>query len=74
MTAAAYEATFQTLFLLTSEEDLADLVSSDAVAMLHEDLLTADTTGREGSSDLLRGRQVRPIMPLCSHPVAAAPQ
>ena len=49
MAAAAYEATFRTLYILTGEEDLQDLVSSNAAAMLHEDLLTADPTGREGT-------------------------
>jgi hypothetical protein len=53
MTAAAYEATFQTLFLLTSEEDLDELSATGAVQGLHEDLLSADPTGDEGS-DLFR--------------------
>lgn len=53
MTAAAYEATFQTLVLLTSEEDLDELSATGAVNGLHEDLLSADPTGNEGS-DLFR--------------------
>ena len=48
MTAAAYEATFNTLFLLTSEEDIQELAASGAAVGLHEDLLSADPTGDEG--------------------------
>lgn len=48
MAAASYEATFNTLFVLTAEEDIDSLVQSGAVAMLHEDLLGADPTGQEG--------------------------
>jgi hypothetical protein len=53
MTAASYEATFKTLFVLTAEEDIAELAESGASVALHEDLLTADPTGREGE-DLFR--------------------
>jgi len=53
MTAAAYEATFQTLLVLTSEEDLDELGATGAVHGLHEDLLSGDPTGNEGS-DLFR--------------------
>lgn len=49
MTVAAYEATFETLYQLTGERDLADLTGSGAGEMLHEDLLSADPTGREGA-------------------------
>lgn len=48
MTAAAYEATFNALFLLTSEEDIQELAASGAAVGLHEDLLSADPTGGEG--------------------------
>ena len=47
MSAAAYEATFNTLFVLTGEEDIGELAESDAVQGLHEDLLSADPTGHE---------------------------
>ena len=53
MEAASYEATFRTLFLLTGEEDIVALAESGAAIMLHEDLLSADPTGREGQ-DLFR--------------------
>lgn len=53
MEAASYEATFNTLFLLTGEEDIAALAESGTANMLHEDLLGADPTGREGL-DLFR--------------------
>lgn len=53
MTAYAYEATFNALFVLTSEEDLTALATSGALDGLHEDLLTADPTGDEGR-DLFR--------------------
>jgi len=53
MSTAAYEATFHALFVLTSEEDLEELVRSGAAVGLHEDLLSADPTGNEGS-DLFR--------------------
>ena len=53
MTAAAYEATFSTLFRLTAEEDLNALADSGGAIALHEDLLTADPTGLEGA-DLFR--------------------
>ena len=53
MTAAAYEAVFGTLFRLTAEEDLKALTESGAVLGLHESLLSADPTGREGA-DLFR--------------------
>jgi hypothetical protein len=53
MTAAAYEAVFRTLYLLTGEEDIGALAESGAVTMLHEDLLGSDPTGREGT-DLFR--------------------
>ena len=53
MTAAAYEAVFGTLFLLTSEEDIAALAESGAALGLHESLLSADPTGLEGA-DLFR--------------------
>jgi hypothetical protein len=48
MAAAAYEATFNALFVLTGEEDSVDLASSGAAVMLHEDLLSADPTRLEG--------------------------
>lgn len=48
LTAAAYEATFNALFLLTSEEDIQELAASGAAVGLHEDLLSADPTGDEG--------------------------
>lgn len=48
MSAAAYEATFNTLFVLTSEEDIEALAESGAAQGLHEDLLSADPTGNEG--------------------------
>jgi hypothetical protein len=48
MTAAAYEPTFNALFLLTSEEDIRELAASGALSGLHEDLLSADPTGAEG--------------------------
>lgn len=48
MAAASYEATFNTLFVLTGEEDIDALVESGAASMLHEDLLSADPTGQEG--------------------------
>lgn len=48
MTAAAYEATFNTLLVLTGEEDIDTLARSGAIASLHEDLLSADPTGEEG--------------------------
>ena len=48
MSAASYEATFNTLFVLTGEEDIQALSESGAVNMMHEDLLAADPTGREG--------------------------
>lgn len=47
MTLAAYEAVFRTLYVLTGEEDLEGLSSS--IEMLHEDLFSADPSGREGS-------------------------
>jgi hypothetical protein len=53
MSAARYEATFNALFVLTAEEDIAELAESGAAAGLHEDLLGADPTGREGQ-DLFR--------------------
>ena len=53
MSFAAYEATFNTLFVLTSEEDIGDLAASGVATGLHEDLLSADPTGNEGS-DLFR--------------------
>jgi len=53
MSAAAYEATFMTLFKLTSEEDIVALSGSGAAIGLHEDLLPADPTGQEGG-DLFR--------------------
>ena len=53
MRAAAYEATFTTLFNLTSEEDIRELAQAGVVDGLHEDLLTADPTGLEGA-DLFR--------------------
>jgi hypothetical protein len=53
MEAASYEATFNTLFLLTGEEDIAALAESGTANLLHEDLLSADPTGREGQ-DLFR--------------------
>lgn len=46
--AASYEATFSVLFVLTAEEDIDALALSGAANMLHEDLLSADPTGREG--------------------------
>jgi hypothetical protein len=49
MSAAAYEATFNTLFVLTSEEDIQELAESGVVNGLHEDLLSADPAGHEGS-------------------------
>jgi hypothetical protein len=49
MSAAAYEATFNTLHVLTSEEDIEELAESGAAQGLHEDLLSADPTGNEGS-------------------------
>lgn len=49
MSAAAYEATFNTLFVLTSEEDIDELSESGVAQGLHEDLLSADPTGNEGS-------------------------
>jgi hypothetical protein len=45
MTAAAYEAVFQTLYRLTGEED----VGTSDLGMLHEDLLRSDPTGLEGN-------------------------
>ena len=48
MAAASYEATFNVLFVLTAEEDIDALALSGAANMLHEDLLSADPTGREG--------------------------
>jgi hypothetical protein len=48
MAAASYEATFNTLYVLTGEEDIGALAESGAAHMMHEDLLTADPTGREG--------------------------
>lgn len=48
MSAAAYEATFNTLFVLTSEEEIEELAESGAARGLHEDLLSADPTGVEG--------------------------
>jgi hypothetical protein len=48
MAAASYDATFHTLFMLTGEEDIEALAESGAANMMHEDLLTADPTGREG--------------------------
>ncbi|WP_323101775.1 hypothetical protein [Intrasporangium sp. YIM S08009] len=48
MTAAAYEATFNALSLLTGEEDLQELAASGAALGLHEDLLSADPNGDEG--------------------------
>jgi hypothetical protein len=53
MAAASYEATFNTLFVLTAEEDIAELAESGAAVALHEDLLSADPTGQEGQ-DLFR--------------------
>jgi hypothetical protein len=53
MTAAAYEATFGTLFTLTAEEDVQALAEAGAIDSLHEDLLSADPTGLEGA-DLFR--------------------
>ena len=53
MTAAAYEATFGTLFNLTAEEDIQALAASGAALGLHEDLLSADPTGLAGA-DLFR--------------------
>lgn len=53
MTAAAYEATFGTLFSLTAEEDISVLADSGVAIGLHEDLLSADPTGLEGA-DLFR--------------------
>jgi hypothetical protein len=49
MSAAAYEATFNTLFVLASEEDIEGLAESGAAYGLHEDLPSADPTGNEGS-------------------------
>jgi len=53
MSAAAYEATFNTLFVLTSEEDIEELAESGTAQGLHEDLLSADPTGTE-AGDLFR--------------------
>lgn len=53
MAAAAYEATFNTLFVLTSEEDIEEPAESGEVQGLHEDLLSGDPSGEEGS-DLFR--------------------
>jgi hypothetical protein len=53
MSVAAYEAMFNTLFVLTSEEDIDALAESGAAHSLHEDLLSADPTGHEGA-DLFR--------------------
>lgn len=53
MSVAAYEATFTTLLVLTSEEDFQTLATSGVVVGLHEDLLSADPTGQEGQ-DLFR--------------------
>ena len=53
MAAASYEATFNALFVLTAEEDIAALAGSGAAIALHEDLLSADPTGQEGQ-DLFR--------------------
>ena len=53
MTAAAYDATFSTLFSLTAEEDIKALADSGVAIGLHEDLLSADPTGLEGA-DLFR--------------------
>jgi hypothetical protein len=53
MSAASYEATFNALFVLTAEEDIAELAESGTAVGLHEDLLGADPTGREGQ-DLFR--------------------
>ena len=58
MSVAAYEATFNTLFVLTSEEDIQALAESGAANGLHEDLLSADPTGLEGA-DLFRSGIVR---------------
>ena len=49
MAVAAYEATFGTLFQLTSEEDIAELLGSGVALGLHEDLLAGDPTGAEGA-------------------------
>ncbi len=53
MSVAAYEATFNTLFILTSEEDVQALAQSGVMEGLHEDLLSSDPTGLEGA-DLFR--------------------
>jgi hypothetical protein len=49
MTAAAYEAAFNALYILTGEEDLNEIAPSGALAMLHEDLGSANPTGLECS-------------------------
>ena len=49
MAVASYEATFNALFVLTGEEDIGTLAESGAASMLHESLLSADPTGREGA-------------------------
>lgn len=49
MSVVAYEATFNALFVLTSEEDIQELANSGTAVGLHEDLLSADPTGNEGS-------------------------
>ena len=48
MTAAAYEAVFSALHLLTGGGDIGVLAESGTVDGLHEDLLSSDPTGREG--------------------------
>jgi hypothetical protein len=48
MAAGSYDATFNTLFVLTGEEGIEALVESGGANMMHEDLLTADPTGGEG--------------------------
>lgn len=49
MRAAAYEAIFGTLSYLTAEESIDELARSGVVHSLHEDLLSADPSGLEGT-------------------------
>ena len=49
MAAASYEATFDTLLLLTGEEDIAALAESGAANMLHE---VADVVEESGFADV----------------------